>query len=57
MDSLEDKVVFISLEVANRLGVRPAAILRKIDHNKTQRTGRKVGTVRGSTVRPFCFIR
>ena len=53
MDSLEDKVVFISLEVANRLGVRPAAILRKIDHNKTQRTGRKVGTVRVQRLDPF----
>ena len=53
VETLEDEVVFISLEVANRLGVRPAAILRKLDHNQTTTKKRKTGTVRVQRLDPF----
>ena len=53
MESLEDEVVFISLEVANQLGVRPAVILRKQDHNKTKLDVAETGTVRVQRLDPF----
>ena len=36
IDSLEDEVIFISTQVANRLGVRPPAVIRFHDLNKTK---------------------
>lgn len=36
IDSLEDEVIFISTQVANRLGVRPPSVIRFQDLNHTQ---------------------
>ena len=38
VETLEDEVVFISMEVANRLGVRPGAILQLNEENQTKIT-------------------
>ena len=51
--ALEDEVVFISLEVANRLGVRPAAILQLIDENKTGLMDGEDGKIEVRRLDPF----
>ena len=35
MEALEDDVVFLSLQTANRLGVRPAAVVQVYEGNAT----------------------
>ncbi len=53
IDSLEDGVVFVSLEVANRLGVRPAAILRTLDSTVEPGQANGEGEIRVKRLDPF----
>ena len=53
IEALEDEVVFVSLEVANRLGVRPAAILQLIDENKTDLMDGDNGRIEVRRLDPF----
>lgn len=53
MDDLEDEVVFITRQVANRLGVRPATIIRLKDANATEQIKEGKGEVRVRRLDPF----
>tara|TARA_B100002019_G_scaffold10072_1_gene8009 strand:- start:839 stop:2452 length:1614 start_codon:yes stop_codon:yes gene_type:complete len=51
IDTLEDDVVFISTQVANRLGVRPSYVVRFDDKNSSKSLNS--GTVKVSRLDPF----
>ena len=51
IEALEDDVVFVSTQVANRLGVRPPTIIRFYDQNKSR--GADSSTVSVSRLDPF----
>ena len=53
MDDLEDEVVFITRQVANRLGVRPTTIIQMKDANATQQADAARGMVRVLRLDPF----
>ena len=54
VETLEDEVVFISMEVANRLGVRPGAILQLNEENQTKiAQNQKTGRIEVSRLDPF----
>ena len=49
---LEDEVIFVTLEVANELGVRPAAIFKVFENNRTQ-VSSGIGKVAVKRLDPF----
>lgn len=53
VDSLEDEVVFLSKQAANRLGVRPAAVVRVLDVNETSAPSADKGEIAVARLDPF----
>lgn len=53
IDALEDEVVFVSTQAANRLGVRPASVVQVFEGNSSQRDPASRGRVGVTRLDPY----
>ena len=53
IDALEDEVVFVSTQAANRLRVRPASVVQVFEGNSSQRNPASSGRVRVTRLDPY----